>query len=235
MSDSRGFILVGVVLAAGLVVAAPFAVSSVNAQDSYTKEADPGFVPNTGQINPGVPKQGASQSQEAVIRSPQQAARAALMMPIPTQPSTGDTPGSNAQPPATTGAGGKSLAASPSGEPPPSGPIGSVGQTIPAKFSARNNTLDHVPTMAWPLHLNDQQVRQIYQAVMSDSTKPTPGADALVPSSMLTIDQALDGTHPLPASVSNIAGLNGLTYMKTEKRVLLVEPSTRVVVDEVSQ
>ena len=52
---------------------------------------------------------------------------------------------------------------------------------------------------------------------------------------MLTIDQALNGTHPLPASVSNIAGLGGLTYMKTEKRVLLVEPQTRVVVDEVSQ
>jgi hypothetical protein len=225
MSRSRSFILVGAVLVVGLLVAAPFAVSSVSAQDSYTKEADPGFVPNTGQINPGVPKQGASQSQEAVIRSPQQAARAALMTPIPTQPSTGDTPGSNAQPPA----------AAPSGEPPPSGPIGSIGQTIPAKFSARNNTLDHIPTMAWPLWLNDQQQRQIYQAVMSDSTKPTPGADALVPSSMLSIDQALDGTHPLPASVSNIAALNGLTYMKTEKRVLLVEPSTRVVVDEITQ
>jgi hypothetical protein len=89
--------------------------------------------------------------------------------------------------------------------------------------------------MAWPLWLTDQQQHQIFQAVMADNTKPTPGADALVPSSMLTIDQALNGTHPLPASVSNIAGLSGLTYMKTEKRVLLVEPQTRVVVDEVSQ
>jgi hypothetical protein len=89
--------------------------------------------------------------------------------------------------------------------------------------------------MAWPLWLTDQQQHQIFQAVMADNTKPTPGADALVPSSMLTIDQALNGTHPLPASVSNIAGLGGLTYMKTEKRVLLVEPQTRVVVDEVSQ
>jgi hypothetical protein len=235
MSDSRSLVFVGTVLALGLAISVPLGISSVDAQDGYSRQADPGFVPNTGQINPGVPEQGASQSHEAVIRSLQQAARAALMMPIPTQPSTGDMPGSNAQPPTTTGVGGKSLAASPSGEPPPSGPIGSVGQTIPAKLSERNNTLDHVPTMAWPLHLNDQQVRQIYEAVMSDSTKPTPGADALVPSSMLTIDQALDGTHPLPASVSGIAGLNGLTYMKTERRVLLVEPSTRVVVDEVSQ
>ena len=224
MSESRSFVLIGAVLAVGFV-AAPFATSSVRAQDSYTKEADPGFVPNTGQINPGVPKQGASQSHEAVIRSPQQAARAALMMPISTQPSTGDKPASNAQSPA----------ASPNGEPPPSGPIGSFGQTIPAKFSARNDTLDHLPTMAWPLWLNDEQQRQIFQAVMSDSTKPTPGADALVPSSMLTIDQALEGTHPLPASVSNIVPLKGLTYMKTEKRVLLVEPSTRVVVDEITQ
>jgi hypothetical protein len=229
MSESRGFGLVEALLAVGLVAAVPLGVTSVAAQDGYTKQADPGFVPNTGQINPGVPEQGASQSHEGVIRSPQQAARAALMAPISTQASTGETPANNARPQPETGAPGTSAA------PPPSGPIGSIGQTIPAKFSARNNTIDHVPTMAWPLWLTDQQQHQIFQAVMADDTKPTPGADALVPSSMLTIDQALNGTHPLPASVSNIAGLGGLTYMKTEKRVLLVEPQTRVVVDEVSQ
>jgi hypothetical protein len=228
MSQTRSFAFIGAVLAGGLLAAATLGVTSVAAQDSYTKEADPGFVPNTGQINPGVPEQGASQSHEAIVLTPQQRARRALMAPISTLPSAGDTPASNAQPPAATG--GNVNAA-----PPPSGPIGSIGQTIPAKFSARNSTLDHVPTMAWPLRLNDQQQRQIFQAVMADNTKPTPGADALIPSSMLTIDQALNGTHPLPASVSSIAGLSGLTYMKTEKRVLLVEPQTRVVVDEVTQ
>jgi hypothetical protein len=230
MSESRSFGFIGAVLAAGLVAAVPLGFTSVEAQDSYTKDADPGFVPNTGQINPGVPEQGASQSHEAVIRSPQQIARDALMAPVSTQPSTGDAAANNARPQATNGAGGNA-----NGAPPPSGPIGSIGQTLPAKFSARNNTIDHVPTMAWPLWLSDQQQRQIFQAVMADNTKPTPGADALVPSSMLTIDQALNGTHPLPASVSSIASLGGLTYMKTEKRVLLVEPQTRVVVDEVSQ
>jgi hypothetical protein len=230
MSQSRSFVFIGAVLAAGLVAAVPLTVTSAEAQDAYTKEADPGFVPDTGQINPGVPEQGASQSHEAAIRTPQQAARAALMAPVSTQPSTGDASANNAQPHGTVGVGGNANAA-----PPPSGPIGSIGQTIPAKFSARNNAIDHVPTMAWPLWLNDQQQRQIFQAVMADNTKPTPGADALVPSSMLTIDQALNGTHPLPASVGGIAGLGGLTYMKTEKRVLLVEPQTRVVVDEVSQ
>jgi hypothetical protein len=226
MSHTRSFVFVGAVLAGGLLAVAPLGVTPVAAQDSYTKEADPGFVPNTGQINPGVPEQGASQSDEAVIRSPQQAARAALMAPISIQPSTGDAN----QPQATIGAGANAAA-----PPPPSGPIGSVGQTIPAKFSARNSTLDHVPTMAWPLWLNGQQQQQIFQAVMADNTTPTPGADALIPSSMLTIAQALNGTHPLPASLSNIASLGGLTYMKTEKRVLLVEPQTRVVVDEIRQ
>jgi hypothetical protein len=230
MSESRSFAFIGAVLAAGLVAAVPLGVTSVEAQDAYTKEADPGFVPDTGQINPGVPEQGASQSHEAVIRTRQQAARAALMAPVSTQPSTGDAPANNGQPQATIGAGGNANAA-----PPPSGPIGSVGQTIPSKFSARNSAIDHVPTMAWPLWLTDQQQHQIFQAVMADNTKPTPGADALFPSSMLTIDQALEGTHPLPASVSSVAGLDGLTYMKTQTRVLLVEPQTRVVVDEVSQ
>ncbi len=41
-------------------------------------------------------------------------------------------------------------------EPPPSGPIGSFGQTIPAKFSKRNDILDHVPIMAIPLPLSDR-------------------------------------------------------------------------------
>jgi hypothetical protein len=229
MSEYRSFGVIGAALVVSLVAALSLGVTSVAAQDSYTKQADPGFVPNTGQINPGVPEQGASQSHEGVVRTPQQAARAALMAPISTQASTGDTPADNAQPQAMTGAAGTNAV------PPPSGPIGSIGQTLPAKFSPRNDAIDHVPTMAWPLWLNDQQQHQIFQAVMADNTKPTSGADALVPSSMLTIDQALNGTHPLPASVTNIAGLGGLTYMKTEKRVLLVEPQTRVVVDEVSQ
>src|SRR6516164_8429640 len=58
---------------------------------------------------------------------------------------------------------GRQTASTPSAtdEPPPSGPIGSFGQTIPAKFSKRNDILDRTPIMGWPLPLTDQQRTQI--------------------------------------------------------------------------
>ena len=43
----------------------------------------------------------------------------------------------------------------------------------------------------------------------------------------------LNETHPLPASVSGIAGVQALGYVKTKDKVFLVEPATRIVVDEI--
>ena len=178
------------------------------------------------------------------IPTPQEA-RAALMMPVSTQPSTGEAaaPATSA---ATTGVspaseagnqGGNQsglAAASPAGvAPPASGPIGAIGQTLPAKVSQRNEVLDRVPIMAWPLGLSDGQRRQIYDAVMADKSSPAPGADALIPTSALTTEQALGGTHVLPASVQDIAQLKGLAYVKGARKVLLVTPATRTVVDEI--
>jgi hypothetical protein len=120
------------------------------------------------------------------------------------------------------------------GEPPPSGPIGSFGQTIPAKFSKRNDILDRTPIMAWPLPLTDQQRMQIFDAVMSDTSQPVAGADALKPASELTPDQALSGMRPLPESVRSIDGVERLYYLKGSRKVLLVEPATRTVVGEIA-
>ena len=159
------------------------------------------------------------------------------MMPVSTQPSTGEA-ATPASPAATTGVaqpneGGMATASPAGAAPPPSGPIGSIGQTLPAKFSRRNEVLDRVPIMAWPLSLSDRQRRQIYQAVMADKSPPAAGADALIPTSALTTDQALDGMHALPASVQDIAEVKGLVYVKGTSKVLLVTPATRIVVDEI--
>jgi hypothetical protein len=159
-------------------------------------------------------------------------ARAALMAPISKQPSTGDAL------PATTGTGMQSAqgtsTAGASSEPPPSGPIGSFGQTIPAKFSKRNDTLDRVPTMAIPLPLSDEQRKQIYDAVMADSSQPVAGADALKPASELSTNQALNGMRPLPESVRGIDGVQRLYYVKAKGKILLIEPATRTVVGEIA-
>jgi hypothetical protein len=229
----------------GVALALAFApaVRPVHAEsaDSLAGSLSPGFNPDTGQINPGVPIQVPSDSREVIRIPTPQEARAALMMPVSTQPSTGEA-AVPATPAATTGVSpanealnqaGLALAAPAGAAPPPSGPIGAIGQTLPAKVSQRNEVLDRVPIMAWPLGLNDRQRRQIYDAVMADKSTPAAGADALIPTSALTTEQALGGTHALPASVQNIAQLKGLVYVKGASKVLLVTPATRTVVDEI--
>jgi len=223
-------------LVLGAAVAAALALPSISVSIRAEDALNPGFVPNTGQINPGTPRQPSSQSTDDTNLPTQEEARAALMAPISKQPSTGDASAS------TTGKGSQDANAgstepgnaNASVEPPPSGPIGSFGQTVPAKFSRRNDILDHVPTMALPLPLNAAQRKQIYDAVMADQSPSVADADALRPASELSPDQALNGMHPLPESVRSIDGLAHLSYVKGKDRVFLVEPATRTVVDQFS-
>ena len=115
----------------------------------------------------------------------------------------------------------------------PPGPIGATIQTMPAKFSQRNDLLDHMPVMAWPLPLNVQQRQQIYQAVMADKSPPAADTAKLKTASSLPFEQRRD-MHPLPDSVAAIDGLQGLKYVKGKDKILLVRPSTGIVVDEVA-
>ncbi len=239
MKSMQRHYVAATVLGAALVFAFAPAVQSAHAEsaDSLAESLDPGFNPDTGQINPGVPIQVPSASREVIKIPTPQEARAALAMPVSTQPSTGEAP-APATPAATTGVapaseGGVAAAPAAGVALPPSGPIGSIGQTLPAKVSQRNEVLDRVPIMAWPLSLSDQQRQQIYAAVMADKSPAAAGADALVPTSVLTTEQALDGTHPLPASVQDFAQVQGLVYVKGANKVLLVTPATRTVVDEI--
>jgi hypothetical protein len=191
---------------------------------------DPGFVPQTGQINPGhAPAPwSATQNLPQDRQPPQDQARAALMTPDPVGVSAlgqGGAPGENGT--QTTGTGSATAAAA------PSGPIGATVQTMPAKFSQRNDLLDHLPMMAWPLRLDAQQRQQIYQAVMADKSQPAPNVESLKPASSLSFEQSGD-MHPLPQSLAGIDGLQGLSYVKAKDKVLLVRPANRVVVDEIA-
>jgi hypothetical protein len=279
MKNSRQFTQFTLAVALAAALAAPGIGGSAIAEQGATVPTDPGFKPDTGQINPGVEEQAPTQSTEiADIPTPEES-RAALMMPISTQPSAGTIPtelrpelpsatapkttqiedapkaqresqnaaggpegittggstpvsnGSTGTPSAsvTTGKG-----SSASNEPPPSGPIGSVGQTIPAKFSRRNDILDRTPIMAWPLPLSDGQRKQIYDAVMKEKSQPVAGADALKPASELSPNQALNGMRPLPESVRGIDGVSRLYYIKAKDKVLLIEPNVRTVVGQIT-
>ena len=206
--------------------------ATVFAQDEPKRPINPGLVPNTGQINTGAAPQPWLKSAEVDNIPAPEEVWAALVQPISRQPSAGDAA------PTTTGIGGQQPLASgainTSNEPPPSGPIGSFGQTIPAKFSKRNDILDHVPTMAIPLPLTQEQRKQIYEAVMAEKSHPVAGADALKPASELSPNQALNGMRPLPESVRGIDGVSRLYYIKAKDKVLLIEPNVRTVVGQIT-
>jgi hypothetical protein len=114
------------------------------------------------------------------------------------------------------------------------GPIGAIGQTMPAKFSKRNDTLDRLPAMAWPLPINDQERQQVYQAVMADKATPASDIGELRVTNQLPPRLALAEMHPLPEAVAGISDLSKLHYVKSKDKVLLVTPATRIVVDVIA-
>jgi hypothetical protein len=192
-----------IVEAGGLLAAVVISITAAQAgEKAWT--IDPGFVPDTGQINPGSAPKPWSDAPPQGQQPSQQEARAALMMPDNGVSSAGEA-----------------------------GPIGATLQTMPEKFSDRNKVLDHVPTTAWPLPLNEQQRDQIYKAVMADKSQPAGDAAALKPGDFLTYEQTLD-EHPLPPAVATIDDLQGLEYVKAKDKVLLVRPPNGFVVDEIS-
>jgi hypothetical protein len=226
----KGHILI--VPAAVLATATAVAIVAAQASDRLPT-VDPGFVPNTGQINPGHAAEPWSDALPQAPQPTQEEARAALMMPDNGAPSAG--PGSTSAPNGgeqlTTGSTSASTTAA--GRAGPTGPIGATTQTMPAKFSQRNDVLDRVPTTAWPLPLNEEQRRQIFNSVMADSSPPAAGAPALKPGSSLSFEQTLD-LHPLPGAVADMDGLHGLQYVKGKDKVLLVRPPNGIVVDEIT-
>jgi len=163
---------------------------------------------------------------------PQEQARAALMMPDPVGVSAlggGAAPAANGAQ-TTTGAGSPAAAATPAAPP---GPIGATVQTMPAKYSQRNDLLDHLPVMAWPLQLDAQQRQQIYQSVMGDKSQPAANVDALKPAASLSYEQTGE-MHPLPQALAGIEGLHGLSYVKAKDKIFLVRPANRIIIDEIT-
>ncbi len=261
----RNHFMLATALGAGLLVAMPIAFGQTRPPEGSTVRTDPGFKPDTGQINTGVEEQVPSQSTQNIPIPTPEESRAATLMPVSKDPSAGGAPsgqqGGSTNPTAsTTGQGGgptgqgESISGGPTPQqagaeprssttpsaapaadnaPPPSGPIGSVGETIPAKFSQRNDILDRTPMMALPQPLSDEQRARIFKAVMGDQTQAAPDADKLMPASELSTAQALNGMHPLPTSIGDIEAVKKLKYVKGKTTVLLVIPSTRIVVEQI--
>ena len=211
-----------------LLLAAAIACATLYASLAYaesTSSSDPGFVPDTGQINPGTaPHPWSAAAGPLPIAEPAEV-RAALLMPDPGTISLGEQAAANGKAqPETTGKGNAS------GEQP--GPIGSTMQTKPAKFSHRNDVLDHTLTMGTPLLLDAQQRKQVFQAVMAQKTPAPAGTHDFKPADIVPYSLSTQ-IHPLPDSTRDISDLAMLAYMKGNDKIYLVTTRTAdpIVVD----
>jgi hypothetical protein len=101
-------------------------------------------------------------------------------------------------------------------------------QTVPAKFSKRNDAIDQMPIMAMPvLAFSNEQKRSIIDAVRGADV-PAQSTSAK-PAQELPIGVAV---HDLPAAASDPA-LAKVKYVRAQDRILLVEPNNRVVIGEI--
>ena len=116
----------------------------------------------------------------------------------------------------------------------PNKPIGSTTQTLPAKFSERNDVLGRMPTMAWPMRLNDEERGKVFDAVMAAKSEPAD-LGKLEPADQLPAELALNAMHPLPQQLAAQPVFNNIQAVKGKDKVLLVNPATRIVVDVISK
>jgi len=112
-----------------------------------------------------------------------------------------------------------------------SGPIGATRQTMPAKFSERNDKLDHLPIMAAPLPLSDEQKRKIVDAVRAGGSRETVALDAK-PAMQVPTDITL---NTLPESVSDLPAVQNYRFIQLKDRIVLVNPTDRTVVGEIKE
>ncbi len=99
----------------------------------------------------------------------------------------------------------------------------------PAKFSAKNDGIDNLPIMAYPLSLTDEQKRAIYQRV-SEGQAPVSTITAK-PSEQIP---ALTKLEELPSDLA-VPAIADYKFLRLQDKVLLVNPRESIVVGEISK
>ena len=99
-------------------------------------------------------------------------------------------------------------------------------QTVPAKFSAKNDADDKLITLAYTFKtLSNEERRAIYQALRGKPVGTAFNADIGVELPVET------GLQPVPDELANnVPQTKGYYYMVAQDRVLLVSPANRTVV-----
>jgi hypothetical protein len=185
-----------------------------------------GFVQAADDVDRGVINRGAGEATRPPTGAPagvmQQSGAGTAVRDVPASntPSGAFPHASAAAPDATTDKTENTGATS-------SGPIGATGQTMPAKFSERNATLDKTPIMAQPLPLTDEQKRMVYDSLAANSEVETRAIDT-EPANALPTDVKL---YDVPEKVTEqIPALKGYKYVRLVDKLVLVAAPNRVVV-----
>lgn len=103
------------------------------------------------------------------------------------------------------------------------------GQTVPAKFSARNAALDKIPILAVSLKLTDEQRQKIIGSVRQGSA-PIATLTAEVTAELPRTVEMYDLP---PAITSEVPGVSGLKYVRLANKILLVYAPNWIVVGEI--
>jgi hypothetical protein len=104
-------------------------------------------------------------------------------------------------------------------------------QDEPAKFSSKNAALDGTPILAYPLMLTDQQKQAIYQK-LSEGQSPQSTVSAKL-SEQVPATLAL---QELPADLAaGMPSVRDYKFLRTNDRILVINPRESVVVGEITK
>lgn len=102
------------------------------------------------------------------------------------------------------------------------------GQDDPAKFSAKNDKIDNIPIMAYPIPLTPEQKRAIFQRLSQSeasniSAKPSEQVPATLTLQELPKDMA-----------ASIPSVSDYKFLRTADKILVINPRESIVVGEIT-
>ena len=109
-------------------------------------------------------------------------------------------------------------------------PLGSTRQTAPSTVSAENDKLDKLPVINYSFWLSDAEKKLIVEGVAN-----APKADGKINSAKVA-DLLPPGVESVsfPAELTQKLPMAGrYAYVKTENRVLVIDPNLKIIVAEV--
>jgi hypothetical protein len=106
---------------------------------------------------------------------------------------------------------------------------GASSQTIPAKFSEAKADLAEGTIMGYPLQLNDQQRSAIWKALAERDTTDSARGKTIHEEPGVFLPPLVQGQEFPSGLTSEIPLLQGKKYVKTESKILIVQPANGII------